>query len=383
MFGFCRLISPFGCVLEKNFLFLLFFSVFRSHLIYACVYLRVMMWLRSEVTEQRRRRLTARVLAQPSKVNEKPSRGNNDTSSIKRKSRRKCKSIENCSASKQKIHKNAETDSKSSRLLEKINARNTRNIRGMKLKQSLVRKRKLNEASNQKFLLKKSGWHRRNHDNLKENYYESTLLCNKKEKVITRKKIGHGLLKNIQSSKKKCKPVVSKIQRKSSFNKMSNGEHKCNINCCDKNSIMNSCSDDINRLSLVREECMNKSNIVVLSQYINPALRVNSIKSKSMVETATSTAPETALKNSLPEQSNFVNNEEEENCKIKELTNGFLLKDCLKTDECGWCHISTEAEISRPLGNFLEKKFFFFFERDLMNFVLFCFRSYQQQDIIQ
>lgn len=267
------------------------------------LYEKVMMWLRSEVTEQRRRRLTARVLAQPSKV-----KGSNNDSPIKRKSRRKCKSIENCSASnspslKRKIHKNA--DSKS---LEKII--NTRN-RGMKLKQNLVRKRK----PDQKYLIKKSGWHRRS----KENYYE------KNDK--TRKKISHGLLKNIQSSKKKS--VVSKIQRKTSF-KMSNGEHKCNINCCD----MDDCSNDINRLSLVREECL-KSNIVVLSQYINPALRINSIKGKiSTMETATTS------------ESPIVNNEVDD-CKIKELTNGFLLKDCLKTDECGWCHIT--PEISKPI----------------------------------
>lgn len=286
-----------------------------------------MMWLRSEVTEQRRRRLTARVLAQPS--NEKT----RNESSIKRKLRRKCKSIENCSASVKR--KNADKDSKSTRLLEKIS---TRKVRGMKLKQNLVRKK----ANNQKYLLKKSGWHRRN-DNLKENYYENTLLYNKKPG----KKLG--LLKNISSSKKKCKPVVSKIQRKSSF-KMSNGEHKCNISCCDKKCIMDNCSDDINRLSLVREDCVDKSNIVVISQYINPALRVNSIKGKSTIETAT-----TSETKSSPEQSNVVNNEEVEECKIKELTNGFLLKDCLKTDECGWCHITPDAEIPKPIGNIFKK----------------------------
>lgn len=402
-----------------------------------------MMWLRSEVTEQRRRRLTARVLAQPSKVTEKQARSkpgakianikrkpkqsvtrekfkaalnghakcNNNNSefgiedrpgstqqysnptSIRKKVHKKIKSV-------QKVFENSETEtpcSKGNRLLGK--ARNNRNIRGLKLKQNLVRSRKLNgiESNNQRtrILHRKSSWHRRNGSLSKEPYYENGLfksksyarcngttdeIYNQVQEKIPHKKISHGLIKNIkkrrvysdEASKKKCKPVVSKIQQKSSF-KISNGEHKCNINCCDKkcmNKNMDDSSNDVGRLNIVSEECLNRNNIVVLSQYVNPALRASSIKTKSTTvvtnpEGGSNTQEENAVpaisvetkceevdaKDFFPKQ--FVNMIDiEDACKMKEFSvNGFLqFKDCLKTDDCGWCHVSTETDVTQTLG---------------------------------
>lgn len=206
--------------------------------------------------------------------------------------------------------------SKSSRILEKIKGRAARRIGSIALKQSIVRSRKLNVMENNsqltRILHKTARWHRRNENMLKDSFYENGGIfnkknfekapnCSKKHKGPTEdilqdktsyKKISRGLLKSIQKrtgfsdeTAKINKNIggVSKLQRKSSF-RLSNSKQKCNIKCCDKKCLsknIDNCTNAMERLDLVNEGCLNgKSNVIVMSQYVNPSLQLSSVNEK-------------------------------------------------------------------------------------------------------
>lgn len=317
------------------------------------------MWLRSEVTEQRRRRLTARVLAQPSKVSAKQGHVKASDDNIRRtktktvtcrkhKPHLKTEQSEEHTESSQQLKKphntkKSESDlphSRSTRLLERIS------IRGVKLKQNIVRSRKL-DSNNQRprILHRVTRWHRRNANLLKDSYYENGIIFNKKnlkncyERLPNRSKKRNGaneeifqqhkkisLLKNIKkhrvfSDETSKMPVVSNMQRKSSF-KMSS-EQKCNINCCDKKCIIEKCTEETDRLDLISGKCINKSNIVVLSQYIHPSLRVGSIQEKNNASANLAPSMEQVSTEAMP--------------PVETGRNELLPLKEVKTEESVWC----------------------------------------------
>lgn len=213
--------------------------------------------------------------------------------------------------------------SKSSRLLEKIkSSRASRRIGGIALKQSIVRSKKLNAVENNGQLtriIRKTRWPRKNESLKKDSFYDNggggifnkknynknsnnnkKKRCNKKnsgEEVLP-EKTGYkkhnprgGLIKSIQkrtgfgeeTSKISKNIGVSKLQRKSSSSfRLPNTKQKCNIKCCDKkclNKNIDNCTNAMERLDLINEN--EKSNLIVLSQYVNPLLQVNSTNEKS------------------------------------------------------------------------------------------------------
>lgn len=206
---------------------------------------------------------------------------------------------------------------KSSRILEKMKkSRAARRISGISVKESIVRSRKLNAMENKnqlsRILHKTSRWHRRSENVLKDSFYENGGIyskknyekapnCSKKHKANNEEMIqekgsykrinSRGLVRFIQKrtgfGEEMTKTIsgVSKLQRKSSF-RLANNKQKCNIKCCDKKCLIKStdhCTNVPDRLDLVNENLNSKSNVVVMSQYVNPSIQVSNACSKSNV----------------------------------------------------------------------------------------------------
>lgn len=311
------------------------------------------MWLRSEVSDQSRLRLTAKIFPQISETSSKQlhEKSSTEGTKIRRKKRKSplncrklqsqikpetgshfqlssdnhCDSNQFSSSVKQnktyshkkqiirKTFNNAElvdTCIKSSRLREKMKGRGARRIGRIALKQSIVHSRKRNgiDGNNQRLriLHKSTRWH------MKGSYYENggifnkknfekTPICNKKHKNTTEelaqqdkntnKKMGKSLLKSIQKrrgfSDETTKIGItvgsitkSKLQRKSSF-RLPTSKQKCNIKCCDNKCLSKSidtCTNAMERLDLVND---GKNNLIVMSQYVNPALKLNTLSKKT------------------------------------------------------------------------------------------------------
>ncbi|KAL0268352.1 UNVERIFIED_CONTAM: hypothetical protein PYX00_010326 [Menopon gallinae] len=380
------------------------------------------MWLRSEVSEKRCKRITARVLVQPGGITSKQLQLNvrNDIRNIRNSD---CEDGVSCTQHKRHVRSknnaaesnvNSETRSEPSKryrsprrrnynsgrglqsvrkayespdtggtcsktqsILERINCGRTRGIGSIKCKQNIVRSRKLNgiDVNNQRgrLLCRATKWHRRNPKFLKEPYSENGNIfhkkrtcyeklpnrrrkCNgineeiyqsKQEKVV-HKKVNRGLVKNIQR-RTFCDDASKTNKTASQRKKVSKGGKKCNMNSCDKKSVVKrmksvNCKDEPDRLDVSSSSYINKnsSNIVVLSQYINPALKLNSsINSKSnneTTETVNNVDPVLDVKDDSP--SGVVPCED---LNIDALPNEPGLEN-EKTEEFGWFPINNQKD---------------------------------------
>lgn len=319
------------------------------------------MWLRSEVSEKRCKKITGRVLVQPGGITSKQLQLNvrNDIRNIKGSDREDGVTCEqhkgqhikskkrvaesnvksesrsepskryrspgrrnyNSSRGLQSVRKTYENPdagscSKTQSILERISCGRTRGISSINCKQNIVRSRKLNgiDVNNQRgrLLCRATKWHKRNPKFLKEPYIENGNVFHKKrtcyERLPNRRRKCNGINEEIYQpkqekvvQKKVNRRLVKNIQRRTFCDdsskagktvpqrKMSKGGKKCNMNSCDKNSVVKkmksvNCKEELDVLDVSGSSYINNnsSNIVVLSQYINPALKLSSsINSKS------------------------------------------------------------------------------------------------------